>query len=130
MWVDVTSLIKDTGVGQTIKMTLLPTAAQTDEFGTISDDDAEVIEGIYCTMVEQIDKVVDSNKGSYSSRVTYDFYIPAQYSVGKDLMGATIETEDGRKFTVLGRPINQKYVSHCVVNAKEDKLTYEYGGGF
>lgn len=127
MWVDITSLIKDAGVGQYVTMKLLPSKTDTGDYGIPSDDDAQIFENVYCTMVENVDDVVDSQSGSYISRVTYDFYIPYKFSVGYVLEGATVTTKDGRKFTVTHRPINRNYVSHCVITATEDKLIY--GGG-
>lgn len=124
MWVDVSSLIKDTGVGQYITIALLPAVTDTGDFGIPNDDDVEILEEVYCTMVENVENVVDSHSGSYVQRITYDFYIPAKFSLGYELKGATIKTGDDRKFTITQRPINQRYVSHCVVTATEDKLTY------
>ena len=128
MWVDVTSLIKDAGVGQYIDIELLPDETNTGEYGVADDDTGEKLIGVFCTMVENVDRVVDSQSGSYTSRVTYDFYVPYQYSVGRNLEGAKITDSEDRVFTVTHRPVTQKYVSHCVVTATEDKLTYSYGG--
>lgn len=128
MWVDVTSLIKDAGVGQYIDIELLPDETNTGEYGVAYDDTGEKLNGVFCTMVENVDRVVDSQSGSYISRVTYDFYVPYQYSVGRNLEGAKITDSENRVFTVTHRPVTQKYVSHCVVTATEDKLTYSYGG--
>ena len=126
MWVDITSLIKDAGVGQLITIELLPKTTDTGDFGIVNDDDIEMLRDVFCTMVENVDDVVDSQSGTYISRVTYDFYIPYKFSIGYELEGSTIKTTDGRKFTVTHRPINRNYVSHCVVTATEDKL--KYGG--
>ncbi|MGL5716964.1 MAG: hypothetical protein ACRCX2_28370 [Paraclostridium sp.] len=124
MWVDISSIIKDIGVGQYIDITLLPTNTNTGDFGVLDDSNATVLDDVFCTMVENVDDVVDSQSGSYISRVTYDFYIPYRFSLGYQLEGATITTKDNRKFTITHRPINRKYVSHCVVTATEDKLDY------
>lgn len=126
MWVDISDLISDIGVGQNVTITLLPESTDTGDFGVLDDDDVEVLEDVYCTMVENVHDAVDSQSGSYISRITYDFYIPYQFSLGKKLEGATISTLDGRKFTITHRPINRRYVSHCVVTATEDRL--DYGG--
>lgn len=130
MWVDITSLIKETGVGQFIDIQLLPSTTNTGDYGVADDDDGELLEKVFCAMVENVDRVVDSQSGSYISRVTYDFYIPYQYSIGRDLEGAKIKDSYGKNYTVTHRPINQKYVSHCVITATEDKLTHDYGGGY
>jgi hypothetical protein len=126
MWVDISELINDVGVGQYIDIQMLQDNADTGDFGVVeeSTDSKLSLKNIYCTMVENVDDVVSSQDGSYISRVTYDFYIPAKFSLGYDLEGSTIRTKDGRKFTVTHRPINQAYVSHCVLTATEDKLNY------
>lgn len=128
MWVDVGSLIRDSGVGQYVDISLLPENTDTGDFGVVDDSNIQIFKDVYCTMVENVTDVVDSQSGSYISRVTYDFYIPCKYSLGYELEGATITTKDNRKFTITHRPINRKYVSHCVVTATEDKLVYDGGG--
>lgn len=130
MWVDITSLIKDTGVGEYIDITLLPKVTDTGDYGVIdysddeNDENVEKIEEVFCTMVEVMDNVVDTYQGSYVPRVTYDFYVPAAICLENDLTGAKITTSDGRKFMIGQKPLVHRYVSHCVVTATEDRLTY------
>ncbi|MGL5712353.1 MAG: hypothetical protein ACRCX2_04985 [Paraclostridium sp.] len=128
MWVDITDLINEVGVGEYVKITLLPSITDTGDYGIVDDGNSKVIDNIFCTMVENVDDVVDSQSGSYISRVTYDCYLPCDISLNNELEGATIETSDKRKFIITHKIINRRYVSHCVVSATEDKLTYSGGG--
>ncbi|MGL5962051.1 MAG: hypothetical protein ACRCZ0_08870 [Cetobacterium sp.] len=121
MFVDITELVRDSGVGEYVTITLLADPSNTGDFGVPDNSKAEVIEDVFVTMVEDIDDVVDSQSGSYISRVAYRFYIPASICLEYDLCGATISTSGERNFTVTNNIIRRKYVSHCVVNATEDK---------
>jgi hypothetical protein len=72
MWVDISELINDVGVGQYIDIQMLQDNADTGDFGVVeeSTDSKLSLKNIYCTMVENVDDVVSSQDGSYISRVT------------------------------------------------------------
>lgn len=131
MWVDITELINETGVGIYVDIYLLSDGSGMNDYGVIIENESTNgeadIKDIYCTMVENVDDVVDFTKGSYVSRVTYDFYIPANICLNNMLEGATIKTRDNREFIVVREPIKRDYVSHCVVTATENNLRYEGG---
>lgn len=131
MWVDITDLINDAGVGMNVDIFLLSDSSEMNDYGVILENESydrePDIKDVFCTMVENVDDVVDFNKGSYVSRVNYDFYIPAYICLNNILEGATIRTKDNREFIVVREPIKRQYVSHCVVNATENNLRYEGG---
>ena len=129
MWVDITEMINEAGVGAYVDIYLLNDSSDMNDYGIIieneSTDREPDIKDVYCTMVENVDDVVDFNRGSYMSRVTYDFYIPAKICLENVLEGATIKTKDNREFVVVRELIKRGYVSHCVVTATENNLRYE-----
>ena len=127
MFVDVGSLIRETGVGLYIDVYMIADKTPMDDYGVVMSNTTLVgrepdIRDIYCTMVEDVDNIVAVNNGSYGSRITYDFYIPAEIALKNTWSGATLVTKDGRRFVVTREPIRQRYVSHCVINATENSL--------
>lgn len=131
MYVDIYSLVMDTGVPVKISIFLMGDKSGDSEYGFVEEDVNKTKadeENVFCAMVENVDDVADYMNGSYISRVSYDFYIPSEICYKYELSGATIKTEDGREFTVTREPLKRKYVSHCVVNATENNMRYDGGG--
>ena len=129
MFVDVTSLIRDKNVKRQVKVYLKKPQA-TNEFGvklppTFNNDVEPDLIINNCCIVEQRDRILSPERGTYIFRISYDFYFPRNKVRGHDLTGATIILDNGRKFTLTVLSIDGEYSSHAVYNGTEVLVEYE-----
>lgn len=125
MFVDITDLVHDTGVPTTIDFIPKNTVIDTGDYGVVISptDDSKKIKNVQCIMVSQQTKGISPQDGSYLSRTTYDFYLPATIFKDIELEGCKIIS--GRESYVITEvQINTSYVSHIVVNATKEVMDY------
>ena len=129
MFVDVTSLINEATVKRTAKI-YTKKQRKTNEFGvklppTATDNVEPDIIINNCCVVEQRDRILSPERGTYIFRISYDFYFPRNKVKGHNLTGAKVILDNGRQFTLTELSLDGEYASHAVYNGTEVLVEYE-----
>lgn len=121
MFVDVSDLINEVGVREFVSIYPVSTGYTTDEYGDMIPVSPKIISNVYSTVVENEEYGLESNSGSYVTRVVYDVYIPNKISLENDLIGATIVAKNNRKFIANRVLLSREYASHAILRCTEVK---------
>lgn len=117
--VDVSSLLSDIDVQETLSCRLRPTHFKTDEYGNPIDDGDTIY--VNCNVVEAQENVFDVRTNSYLVNTVYEIYVPYNEYHMIDFYGAEFEYA-GMKLQVTGIPLKHSYASHFVLKATQKKV--------